>query len=149
MMAALTRSARGAAIPGHTPTAEVEEMIVAEVMTPLVVSVNVDAPVAAAAQIMLTNNIGFLPVRDRGRLVGILTDRDITIRAAAHGRNLEGTPVEEVMTRSVVQVGQDRDLETAVRMMERSRVSRLVVVDDCRQIVGVLSIHDIPRLKSN
>jgi CBS domain-containing protein len=123
----------------------VNDVKVLEVMTPLIVSVNCDAPIAAAAQFMRSNDVGFLPVRDRGQLVGSITDRDIAVRAAAHDWDMSATPVEQVMTPSVVTVRQDVRTDEALRVMHREGVSRLMVVDDRERLVGVVSVRDIPR----
>lgn len=120
-------------------------MQVDKVMTPLIVSINADAPLVAAARFMRSNDIGFLPVREGGRLVGTLTDRDIAIRAAASGCNLSETPVSQAMTRLVVKVHRGAGAQEAAQMMERHGVSRLIVVDDEDRVTGVVSKHDIPR----
>jgi CBS domain-containing protein len=121
-------------------------MKVEEVMTPLVVSIDVDAPVAAAAQVMHTNAVGFLPVRDGGRLVGTVTDRDIAVRAATLNLDLEQTRVKEVMTPSVVTVSATADTVEALAVMEQAGVSRLLVVGAEDRVVGVLSTHDLPQV---
>jgi CBS domain-containing protein len=120
-------------------------MKVDDVMTPLIVSVSADAPVAAAARLMRSNAVGFLRVREGGRLVGIVTDRDITVRAAAGGLDPESVRVEEVMTPAVVTMDAGTRADEALRVMEGAGVSRLLVVDARGQAVGVLSDHDIPR----
>jgi CBS domain-containing protein len=114
-------------------------------MTPLVVSINAEADIASAAQVMRSNQVGFLPVRRDGRLVGVVTDRDITVRAAAPGFDVERTRVGEVMTPGVVTVEEARDTKEVFETMKRERVSRLMVVDHRDRLVGVLSVRDIPR----
>lgn len=121
-------------------------MKVEEVMTPLVVSIDVDAPVAAAAQVMHTNAVGFLPVRDGGRLVGTVTDRDIAVRAATLNLDLEQTRVKEVMTPSVVTVSATADTVEALAVMEQAGVSRLLVIGAEDRVVGVLSTHDLSQV---
>jgi CBS domain-containing protein len=130
---------------GWQPDEEVDEMKVEQVMTPLVVSVNADADVAAAAQLMRTNNVGFLPVRRDRRLVGIITDRDIAVRAAAHRFDVGRTEVAEVMTPNVVTVKEACGTDEALRIMEGQGVSRLVVVDDQDKLVGVVSLRYTPQ----
>jgi CBS domain-containing protein len=120
-------------------------MKVEDVITPLIVSVDAGAPVAAAARLMRTNAVGFLPVREGGRVVGTVTDRDIAVRAAAGGLDSEAVRVEEVMTPSVVTVDTGTRTDEALHLMEGAGVSRLLVVDDRGQAVGVLSDRDILR----
>jgi CBS domain-containing protein len=94
---------------------------------------------------MRSNAVGFLPVREGGRLVGIVTDRDITVRAAASGLAPEEMRVDEVMTPSVLTVDASVQTDEALRVMEGAGVSRLLVLDARGQLAGVLSDHDIPR----
>jgi len=114
-------------------------------MTPLMVSINTAAPLAAAATLMRSNNVGFLPVRAQGRLVGSITDRDIVVRAVAEALDIGETPVEAIMTPRVLSVRADVDTDDALRIMDREQVSRLMVVDRQDQLVGILSVRDIPQ----
>jgi CBS domain-containing protein len=118
---------------------------VEELLTPLMVSVNAETPISAAASLMRSNNVGFLPVRAEGRLVGGVTDRDIVVRAVAEGLDIDQTPVEAIMTPRVLSVRADTDTDDALRIMEHERVSRLMVVDRDDQLIGILSVRDIPR----
>jgi CBS domain-containing protein len=119
---------------------------VEEIMTPLIVSINADAPLTAAARFMHSNDVGFLPVRDGGRLVGTVTDRDIAVRAAASGCDLSQTPVRDAMTQLVVTISRSARTLEALQVMERHGVSRLIVLDDDDRVSGVVSMHDIPRV---
>jgi CBS domain-containing protein len=118
---------------------------VEEVMTPLMVSINASAPLSAAATLMRSNHVGFLPVRAQGRLVGSVTDRDIVVRAVAEALDIGETPVEAIMTPRVLSVRDDVDTDDALRIMDREQVSRLMVVDSQDQLVGILSLRDIPQ----
>lgn len=118
-------------------------MKVRDVMTPLVVSVYADAKVADAAQLMRRNNVGFLPVRRERRVVGVVTDRDIAMRVAAPGLDAQRTAISDVMTPLVETVGQGSETVEASRIMERKGVSRLIVIDDRDEPVGLVSLGDI------
>ena len=120
-------------------------MKVRDVMTPLVVSVYADAKVGDAAQLMRTNNVGFLPVRRKRDVVGVVTDRDIAMRVAAPGLDVQRTAVSEVMTPLVETVSQGSETVEASRIMEQKGVSRLMVVDDRLEPVGLVSRGDIPQ----
>jgi CBS domain-containing protein len=97
-----------------------------------------------AAEMMALANIGFLPVCDEGRKVlGIITDRDITIRAVARSRSADGTTVGEVMTRAVVACKAGDDLAVAEQRMIQHRVSRVVVQDEQGALSGIISLSDI------
>ena len=98
-----------------------------------------------AARVMRDENIGFLPVCDQsGRVVGTLTDRDLTIRALAEDRP-SGTKVGEVMTRELVTCKAKDELALAEKAMGERHKSRLVCVDDGGHLVGVISIADIAK----
>ena len=97
-----------------------------------------------AARKMRDLNIGPLPVRgDDDRLVGILTDRDITVRAVAEGCDPRATAVQNVMTRDVVFCFKDQDVQEAARLMQQYQVRRLVVLNQDERIVGIVSLGDL------
>lgn len=120
-------------------------MKVHEVMTASPEVIRPDATLQEAALTMRQLDIGPLPVcEDDGTLVGILTDRDITIRATAEGRDPFTTLVRDVMTSDVVlYVFEDQEVEEAARVMEQNQIRRLAVLDRNRQLAGILSLGDI------
>ena len=95
-----------------------------------------------AAQVMKRADIGSLPVVEEGRLVAVLTDRDIVVRAVAEGVDLNVTLVGDIASREPVTVGPEEDLDEALRLMARHQVRRLPVVDEQR-LVGVLAQADV------
>src|SRR5262245_29592639 len=115
-------------------------MQVSEAMTPEVISVASEATLMEAARLMRGLDIGPLPVSDHGRLVGVVTDRDITVRATAEGRDPRATQVQEVMTQEVVCCRDDDDVEKVARLMQQSQLRRLLVVDGERRLVGIVSL---------
>lgn len=118
-------------------------MRIGELMTKNLETIEAGEPVRAAALRMRTCNIGSLPVLEGGQLVGMLTDRDITVRCTALGQDPNTTAVREAMTSTVITCGADDTLEVAERMMEEKMVRRLVVVDAQRRPVGLLSLDDL------
>ncbi len=106
--------------------------------------VTVDDDLLAAARVMRDHDIGFLPVCDgHGVAVGILTDRDIVIRACAEDALASATTVGSVMTRGVTACRPGDSLAFAEAAMREHRVTRVVVVDDRGAPVGVLSLSDV------
>lgn len=118
-------------------------MQVREVMTPQVEVIRPDAVLKEAAEKMSHLDIGPLPVCDGERLVGMLTDRDITVRATARGRDPNTTKVREVMTSEVVYCFEDQDVKTAAQMMEMRQIRRLPVLNQDKRLTGIVSLGDL------
>jgi CBS domain-containing protein len=118
-------------------------MKVGQVMTSDVITIGPEATLTEAARRMRGLDIGPLPVADGGRLVGMLTDRDIAVRATAEGRDPQDTRVSDVMTRDVVCCFEDDDVLQAARAMAQYRKRRLVVVDGAGRVVGIVSLGDL------
>jgi CBS domain-containing protein len=117
---------------------------VRDVMTGNVETISPDADLQAAAGRMKDLDIGPLPVCDANqKLVGILTDRDITVRATAEGRDPYTTRVQDVMSPEVYFVDADADVEEAARLMSQHQVRRLCVLDSDRKLVGIVSLGDL------
>jgi CBS domain-containing protein/ferritin-like metal-binding protein YciE len=114
-----------------------------DVMTPDVEVIHPDATLQEAARKMKAMDVGPLPVAEDGRLVGILTDRDITIRATADGLDPTATLVREIMTPDVIYCFEDGGIYEAARLMEQYQVRRLPVVNQERQLLGIVSLGDI------
>ena len=83
-------------------------------------SISPGDPIVEAARLMRDENVGSLPVSDDGRLVGMLTDRDIAVRVVAEGKSPESTPVGEVFSRNPVAARPDQDLDEALRLMAQA-----------------------------
>ena len=115
---------------------------VAEVMAHEPATVNADTPVSEAAREMRTSNTGNVLVMDDGRLIGILTDRDIAIRVVAENKD-PNTPVRQAVSAGdLATVTPDTKLEEAVQLMRSKAVRRLPVVEGDRP-VGIVSIGDL------
>ncbi|WP_461086981.1 CBS domain-containing protein [Streptomyces deserti] len=115
---------------------------VKDVMTPGVVAVRPDASLVEAAQLMRTQNIGDVVVADGQRIVGVLTDRDITVRAVAEGIDPLTASVRSVCTADPVTVAPHDPLSAAVALMRAHAVRRLPVVENGLP-VGMLSLGDL------
>jgi CBS domain-containing protein/nucleotide-binding universal stress UspA family protein len=120
-------------------------MQVKDVMTRSIETVDPDASVEAAANVMATHGIGFVPVVDGDRLAGVLTDRDVAVRVTAKALDSRTTRAREVMTPDVVYCFDDQAVEEAARLMEREQVRRLVVLNRDDRLVGILSLDDLAR----
>jgi CBS domain-containing protein len=88
-------------------------------------------------------DVGMLPVCDNDRLVGTVTDRDITIRGVARGLDPKSTPVREVMTHEVVCCFEEQSIEEAGRLMEERQIRRLPVINQDKRLVGIVSLGDL------
>ena len=118
-------------------------MQLSEIMTSNPVVLRPDTMLREAAQKMRELDSGVMPVGDSDRLVGMLTDRDITVRATADGKDPNTTPVRDVMTSDVVYCFADDDIEMAARTMEENQVRRVMVLDRDKRLVGIASLGDI------
>jgi CBS domain-containing protein len=116
---------------------------VKDVMTPQVEWVTPDTTLREAAELMRTLDIGPLPVCEHDRVVGIVTDRDITLRATAEGLDPWTTRVREVMTPNVVSCYEDQDIEEAERVMKERQLRRLLVLDRDQRLAGIVSLGDL------
>jgi CBS domain-containing protein len=110
-------------------------------------SIGASASVVEAARLMREQHIGSLPVTEDERLVGMITDRDITTRVVAESAVPENTSVGDVYSRDLISVEPNSDLEEALRLMARHQVRRLPVVENGR-LVGMVAQADVA-LKEN
>lgn len=114
-----------------------------DVMTRDVEVVRAGASLKEAAGKMKSLDVGLLPVCDGDRLQGILTDRDITIRATADGRDPKKTKVTDVMSTDLAYCLEDQEVEEAVSLMEARQIRRIPVVNQDKRLVGIVSLADI------
>ena len=117
-------------------------MKVSEAMTRDVRVASPDQSIREAARTMAEIDTGVLPVGESDRLVGMITDRDIAIRAVAEGKGPD-TPVREVMTQDVKYCFEDEDTDHVARNMADQQVRRLPVVNRDKRLVGILSLGDL------
>lgn len=120
-------------------------MRVREIMSPNPAFVGPGVSLVEVARLMKANNCGEIPVVDNDRVIGVVTDRDITCRVVAEGRIPGDVKAVDIMTRPVVTAMPDDTIDTAIRLMEKQQILRLPVVDRNGNIVGVLSQSDVVR----
>ena len=118
-------------------------MKVKDIMHKGVNCVTPDTPIEEIAKQMRQADVGVLPVKKNGQLVGIVTDRDITCRAVANSSDLGKITAQDVMTKDVTCCSADDDVEVAIETMEEKQIRRLPVTDSRKNMVGMLSLGDI------
>lgn len=118
-------------------------MLVTNVMTRGAECVRPSTTLAEAAQKMKNLDVGPVPVCDNERLVGMITDRDITVRAVAEGLDPRTTTVKDVMTPDLVYCFDDEDVHEAARLMQKHQVRRLLVLNRDNRLVGIVSLGDL------
>ena len=118
-------------------------MNVREIMTPDVVIASPDDTLQHAAELMADIDAGILPVGEDDRLVGMLTDRDITVRAVAAGKSPTECKVRDVMSPDIKYIFEDETVEDAARNMSQLQVRRLPVLNRDKRLVGIVSLGDL------
>ncbi len=118
-------------------------MRVGQVMTRHVEAIGPDATIHEAAEKMRALDVGPLPVVEGKRVVGMITDRDITVRLTAEGRDPVTARVRDAMTREVIGCKEDDDVAEAARLMEEHQIRRLLVLGRDQELLGILSLGDI------
>ena len=114
-----------------------------EVMTRDVQTISTQDSVQRAAQLMDELNVGAIPVVDDGRLVGMITDRDITVRSVAVGQDPASTRVNDVMSTDVRTCTVDQGVEDVLAQMADVQIRRVPVVDGDGQVIGIVSLGDV------
>ncbi len=118
-------------------------MKIKDIMTPEVEVLSPTTSIQEAAAKMKELDVGSLPVCDGSRIIGMLTDRDITVRFVAAGLDFSGTTVSDVMTRDVVYCFEDDDVEKAEAVMKQHQIRRLIVLDAQKRLAGIVSLGDV------
>lgn len=116
-------------------------------MTKRIVSVEPGTTVRDAAAMMNRNNIGAVPVVDKGNVRGMLTDRDIVLRCVSEGRDAASVHVSDICSSGAVTVRPDQSVSDALHMMSSEQIRRLPVVENGR-LVGMVSFADVARERS-
>ena len=118
-------------------------MKIREIMSSDVQCTKPENTLTEAAGLMRQLDTGAVPVCDHDRLAGMLTDRDIAIRAVADGRDPNATSVRDVMSPGVVYVFEDQSVEDAAHLMEEKQIRRLPVLNRNKRMVGIVSLGDL------
>lgn len=120
-------------------------MQIRKVMSGPFVSITPSDTVVEAADLMRRQTVGALPVLDEGQIVGIVTDRDIVMRAVCDRHGVKDLTVSDVMSPDPVSCRADQSVAEAAAIMGDRQVRRLLVLDDAGQLAGVLTVGDIAR----
>jgi CBS domain-containing protein len=123
--------------------------VVADIMTRKVVYLPAETTLDEAAQVMRDQGIGDVVVTHGPTMAGLLTDRDIVIRALAEGLAPRTTTIESIASRELIMVEQTATVEEAVQAMRERGVRRLLVCDADRKLVGIVSLSDVALLPSS
>jgi CBS domain-containing protein len=123
-------------------------MQIQEIMTRQVDIVDPNTTIRDAARMMRADNIGALPVGENDRLVGMVTDRDIVVRAVAEERLAGNTSVRDVMSERIFYCFEDEDVEEAAKTMADHQVRRLPVLNRKKRLVGIVALADLGRKES-
>jgi CBS domain-containing protein len=118
-------------------------MKISEVMTANPQTIAPDDSLRRAAELMDQLDVGALPVCEDERLVGIITDRDIAVRATAVGSPADSTPVADIMTDNIRYVQLEDNTDIAEELMAAAQIRRLPVLDAERRLVGMVSLADL------
>lgn len=122
---------------------------VADIMTRNVRTLAPTDTVRRAAQSMGELNVGSIPVCNGKKLVGMVTDRDITLRGVAEGLDAEKTLLSDIMSKDVKWCFEDQSLEEVMETMAASQIRRLPVVSRDKELVGILSLGDLATKTDN
>ncbi len=121
---------------------------ISDVITRHVIVVRPDESLQRAAELMAQLNVGSLPVYDGHALLGIITDRDITVRATAFDKSASQTLVAEAMTAQALSCAEDDSVEDVLKQMGDAQVRRLPVLNRAKEIVGIVALGDLATRQS-
>lgn len=121
-------------------------MLVQDLLTHKLQMVNADVSLSKAAEMMRNLDTGVMPVMENGEIIGMITDRDITIRGVAFGKGSEATQISDVMTRKLVSCTEDMYVTEAAGIMENIQIRRLLVQNEQGGFVGILGMADLARV---
>lgn len=118
-------------------------MKVKEIMSKKIKFIHPHAHVSEAAKLMREKDIGMIPVGEDDHLEGVVTDRDIVIRALANGMDLEKVTIREIMTPNCHYCFEEDTIEEASKHMSKDQIRRLAVLDKDKHVVGIVSLGDV------
>jgi len=107
------------------------------------------ATLKQAADQMRIHDYGFIPIGENDRLIGTVTDRDITLRAVAEGKDINKTTLRDVMSKGIEYCFEDDDLEKVVKHMEDAQIRRLIVLNKDKRLTGIISMGDVATKSRN
>jgi CBS domain-containing protein len=107
-----------------------------------------ETPITSIAKKMKEKDIGAIPITDKDQLVGMVTDRDITVRALANGQDISAMTAKDVMTKNVASCQETDTAQAAARVMRERQIRRLPVLNAQRKVVGMVSLGDLTHVVS-
>ena len=110
--------------------------------------VSPQTPVIVLANIMLEQDIGAIPIGENDRLIGMATDRDVTVRGVTNGTDVSALTAKEIMTKGIVWCRDADDVSHAANIMQSKQIRRLPVMDKDKRMVGILSLGDLSHAAS-
>jgi CBS domain-containing protein len=110
--------------------------------------VSPDTPVKVLANIMREQDIGAIPIGENDRLIGMVTDRDVTVRAVANGIDVSALTAKDIMTKGIIWCRDGDDVSHAANIMQSKQIRRLPVIDKNKRMVGILSLGDLSHAAS-
>lgn len=117
-------------------------MKVDEIMTKQVVTLKSEDTVEKAANLMKEHNIGSIPICDAGSVTGIITDRDITLKSVAGGKDSKSQTISEIMTTNPITGNPNMTVDEAAKVMSDNQIRRLTIVDN-NNLVGIVALGDL------
>jgi CBS domain-containing protein len=122
-------------------------MKVQKIMTTNVECVSPDTDIQELADKMKTLDVGFIPVCENDRLIGTVTDRDIVVRGIAAGKDMTSQKARDIMNKDVFWCFEDQDIKDVAKRMREKEVRRMLILDQGKRLVGVVSIGDISKVE--
>ena len=120
-------------------------MNIKEIMTKSIIYADINYTIDDVANLMKTYDIGFIPIKDNGQFIGVITDRDIVIKAINNNDKLD-QPIKEFITSNIISIDISKSLEDAVKLMSDYQIRRLMVKNKDK-FVGIISLSDILSIK--
>jgi CBS domain-containing protein len=108
-----------------------------------VISISPECNIVEACRLMESNNIGCLVVQEKGKMCGILTDRDIALKVTGQNRDAQKTKAREIMSRSPVRIPVEQNLQQLTNLMRVHRVRRVPIVDSGDEVLGIVTMDDL------
>lgn len=124
----------------------IKNIKVKDIMNKNIITVDIDTTIASAAKIMSENNIGFIPILNKGDLVGVITDRDIINRIISKEKDIYAS-VFIAMTTDIVTIQKNDDISLAISKMADNQIRRIIVLNKKNELVGILALSDIANHK--
>ena len=125
---------------------QLHDMQLRDIMTHEVETIRPDASLQAAAQMMAALDVGMLPVVEGDKLLGSITDRDVTVRATARGLDPKETSVRRAMTVNLICATESQPISYALQLMMDLQIRRLPILDEHKKLVGIISLGDLAKV---